>query len=70
MNCVEVCTDCLKPTGDNDITYVGYLFHRTCFIKRISKHVGELKRTEIFENHGITPEEVLSMSSKFASVGR
>jgi hypothetical protein len=69
MQCQEICTDCTKPTGEDDITYVGYLFHRACFIKRISKHVGEAKRTEIFENHGITPEEVSALSVKqFATV--
>jgi hypothetical protein len=67
MICQENCADCGKPVSLTDIKYVGYNFHRRCFIKRISKHCGEAKRNEIFENHGITPEEVSALSNRFAS---
>jgi hypothetical protein len=57
-DCTRNCADCKKPVSLTDISYVGYDFHRRCFIRRISKHCGEAKRQEIFENHGITAEEL------------
>jgi hypothetical protein len=59
MQCPEKCMDCHKPTAANDhISYVGYIFHRRCFIRRVSKHVAEAKRLEIFEHYGIRAEEI------------